>query len=58
MVGLVLWFVLEIHGSYRGGAERAATLVEALWPLAIVLSLRLNTKKPLSPNSSLGLSGG
>jgi Protein of unknown function (DUF998) len=38
--GLLLWFVLEIHGSDRGLAERSAALVEALWPLAVVLAAR------------------
>jgi hypothetical protein len=38
--GLLLWFVLEVHGSYRGAAERSAALVEALWPLAVVVAAR------------------
>jgi hypothetical membrane protein len=40
--GLLLWFVLEIHGSHRGLAERSAALVEALWPLAVVVVARRN----------------
>jgi hypothetical membrane protein len=38
MAGLVLWFVLEVHGGHRGLAERAAAGMEALWPLAVVVS--------------------
>jgi hypothetical membrane protein len=41
-LGLLLWFVLEIHGSHRGLAERSAALVEALWPLAVVAIARRN----------------
>jgi hypothetical membrane protein len=40
LVGLVLWFVGEIHGGQRGLAERAAAGAQALWPLAVVLSAR------------------
>jgi hypothetical membrane protein len=38
MLGLVLWFVAEIHGGQRGLAERAAAGSESLWPLAVALS--------------------
>jgi hypothetical membrane protein len=38
--GLLLWFVLEVNGNYRGLAERSAALAEALWPLLVVLSSR------------------
>jgi hypothetical membrane protein len=41
MFGLLLWFVLENHGTHRGLAERAAALSEALWPLLVVVSSRL-----------------
>jgi hypothetical membrane protein len=41
MVGFVLWFVSELHGSHRGLAERAAAGAESLWPLAVVISARL-----------------
>jgi hypothetical membrane protein len=41
MVGLVLWFVSELHGSHRGLAERAAAGAESLWPLAVVIAARL-----------------
>ena len=34
--GLLIWFVLEAHGSHRGVAERAAALTEALWPFLVV----------------------
>ena len=39
---LVLWFVLELaNGSKRVGvAERVVAVAEALWPLAVVLSLK------------------
>jgi hypothetical membrane protein len=40
--GLLLWFVLEVHGSHRGLAERSAALVEALWPLAVAVAARRN----------------
>jgi hypothetical protein len=39
-LALLLWFMLEIHGSHRGLAERAAALAEALWPLAVAISVR------------------
>jgi hypothetical membrane protein len=42
-LALLLWFTLEIHGSYRGLAERAAALAEATWPLAVALSVRRRT---------------
>jgi len=38
MLGLVLSFVLELHGGHRGLAERAAAGMEALWPLAVVVT--------------------
>jgi hypothetical membrane protein len=40
MAGLLVWFVLEVHGSHRGLAERAGALAEALWPLVIVVTGR------------------
>ncbi len=43
LVGLVLWFVAEIHGGHRGLAERAAAGAEALWPLVVVLTSRWAT---------------
>jgi cytosine/uracil/thiamine/allantoin permease len=36
MFGLLIWFVLEAHGSHRGLAERAAAFTEALWPFLVV----------------------
>lgn len=36
MFGMLIWFVLEAHGSHRGLAERAAALSEALWPFLVV----------------------
>jgi hypothetical membrane protein len=38
LLGLVLWFALDIHGGHRGLAERAAAGMEALWPLAVVVT--------------------
>jgi hypothetical membrane protein len=38
LLGLLVWFMLELHGSHRGLAERAAALAEALWPLAVTVS--------------------
>jgi hypothetical membrane protein len=40
LFGLILWFVLEVHGSHRGLAERSAALGETLWPLAVVAAAR------------------
>jgi hypothetical membrane protein len=40
MLGLVGWFVLEVHGGQRGLSERAAAGAQALWPLAVVLTTR------------------
>jgi hypothetical protein len=40
LLGLVIWFVAEIHGGERGLAERAAAGAEALWPLVVVLTSR------------------
>ena len=48
LLGLVLWFVAEIHGGQRGLAERTAAGAEALWPLAVVLTTR---GKPASARS-------
>jgi hypothetical membrane protein len=39
-LALLLWFTLELHGSHRGLAERAAALAEAIWPLAVTISVR------------------
>ena len=36
MLGLVLWFVFELHAGHRGLAERAAAGMESLWPLAVI----------------------
>jgi hypothetical protein len=41
MFGLLVWFVLEAHGSHRGLAERSAAFSEAIWPLLVVVSARL-----------------
>ncbi len=40
LLGLVVWFVAEVHGGQRGLAERAAAGAEALWPLAVVITTR------------------
>jgi hypothetical membrane protein len=40
LLGLVVWFVAEIHGGQRGLAERAAAGAQALWPLAVVITTR------------------
>jgi hypothetical protein len=37
---LLTWFTLEIHGSHRGLAERAAALAEVVWPLVVVMGTR------------------
>jgi hypothetical protein len=42
MIGLVLWFVAELHGDHRGLAERTAAGAQSLWPLAVVLTTRLS----------------
>ena len=39
-LGLLTWFTLEIHGSHRGLAERAAALAEVLWPLVVAIGAR------------------
>ena len=40
LVGLVVWFALELHGNQRGLAERVAATAQALWPLLVVISAR------------------
>lgn len=40
LLGLVVWFALEIHGDQRGLAERVAATAQALWPLLVVISVR------------------
>ena len=40
LLGLVVWFAAELHGSQRGLAERAAAGAQALWPLAVVVTTR------------------
>jgi hypothetical membrane protein len=40
MITLLIWFTLELHGSHRGLAERAAALSEAAWPLAVIVGAR------------------
>jgi hypothetical protein len=40
LLGLVVWFAIEVHGGERGLAERAAAGAQALWPLAVVVTTR------------------
>jgi hypothetical protein len=40
LLGSVAWFAGELHGGHRGLAERVAAGLEALWPLAVVLTTR------------------
>jgi hypothetical protein len=40
LLGSVVWFAGELHGGQRGLAERSAAGLEALWPLAVVLTSR------------------
>jgi hypothetical membrane protein len=40
LLGAVVWFAAELHGGQRGLAERTAAGLEALWPLAVVLTTR------------------
>jgi hypothetical membrane protein len=40
MVGCLTWFILEIHGSHRGIAERGAALAEVVWPLVVAVGVR------------------
>jgi hypothetical membrane protein len=40
LLGLVIWFLAEVHGGERGLAERAAAGAQALWPLAVVVTTR------------------
>jgi putative flippase GtrA len=59
LFGLILWFVLEVHGSHRGLAERSAALGEALWPLAVVVATRWGpasrgAARPLPTRSAAG----
>ena len=49
MITLVLWFVVEIHGGHRGVAERFAAGMEALWPLAVVVSIGFAVHRHPSP---------
>jgi hypothetical membrane protein len=45
LIGLILWFVGEIHGGHRGLAERAVAGAEALWPLAVVTSAQCGSEQ-------------
>ncbi len=54
MVGLVLWFVAERHGNHRGLAERTAAGVESLWPLAVMISVELWTRRTLVCKGTTG----
>jgi hypothetical membrane protein len=49
MLGLVVWFALELHGGQRGLAERAAAGAQALWPLAVVVTTRRALAPRLTP---------
>jgi hypothetical protein len=55
-LGLLTWFTLEIHGSHRGLAERAAALAEAVWPLVVAIGARhvavMRRPRRLTPISS------
>jgi|ERR1700722_12799707 len=50
LVGLVVWFVAEVHGSERGLAERAAAGAQALWPLAVVVTTRRALSRKIHVN--------
>jgi hypothetical membrane protein len=51
LVGLLLWLSIALGGSHLGLAERCLTGAEAIWPLAVVLSLRSRHRRPASPGS-------
>jgi cytochrome c biogenesis protein CcdA len=55
-LGLLTWFTLEIHGSHRGLAERAAALAEVVWPLVVAMGGRhgpeMRRPRRLAPISS------
>jgi hypothetical protein len=40
LLGLVGWFAVELNGPRIGLAERVAAGAQALWPLAVVLTVR------------------
>lgn len=40
LLGLVGWFAVELNGPRTGLAERVAAGAQALWPLAVVLTVR------------------
>jgi hypothetical membrane protein len=52
--GLLLWFTLELHGSQRGLAERAAAFSEALWPLVVLAAARyaLRPRRPANQGAT------
>jgi hypothetical membrane protein len=49
MASLVVWFLLEVHGSHRGLAERLAAGSEAIWPLAVVVTTKWWCTRCLEP---------
>jgi hypothetical membrane protein len=49
LLGLVVWFAVELHGGQRGVAERAAAGAQALWPLAVVVTTRRALDRPTIP---------
>jgi hypothetical membrane protein len=48
LLGLVVWFAVELHGGQRGVAERAAAGAQALWPLAVVVTARRALARPFA----------
>jgi len=52
LLGLVVWFAVEVHGGERGLAERAAAGAQALWPLAVVVTSRRALARRMSPMTS------
>ncbi len=48
LLGLVVWFAVELHGGQRGLAERAAAGAQALWPLAVVVTARRAFARPFA----------
>jgi hypothetical membrane protein len=51
LLGLVTWFAVELHGDFRGLAERAAAGAEAVWPLCVVVATRRTLARRARPDA-------
>ena len=55
---LLAWLALAVSGTTLGLAERAVTFQQELWPLLVVVALRLPARAPAAADDHLFPAGG